>query len=121
MNRRKQNHFKRHAKARATQRLGIDLHKNLHDQIVVCIQEGKYKLLYKSSKERAIYEYNEEYSVVYDKKRKCLVTFIPKERSIIVPKGEPPESLKPESLKPESLKSESLNPSFPIRRFLNGD
>ena len=107
----KRNHFKRHAKARATQRLGIDLHKNLHDQIVKDIQSNKYKPIRKDSTFRTIFAYDNEYNVIYDNKRKCLVTFIPKEKSIITPEGDLEE---PKNHYP-------LNPSFPIRRLLNGD
>lgn len=81
----KQKHLRKHAKARATQRLGLYLHKNLHDQIVRDIQSNKYKPLYKSSTSRTVFTYNEEYNMVYDNKRKCLVTFLFKEKSILTP------------------------------------
>jgi hypothetical protein len=108
-------HLKRHAKARANQRVGINLHKNLHDQIVKDIQSNRYKPLYKSTHNRTVFEYDDEYNMVYDNKRKCLVTFIPRQKDIIIPEGdlEEPSLIKFDQIKPESL--------FPIRRLLNGD
>ena len=59
----KRKHLIRHAKARATQRLDINLHKNLHDEVVKGIKD---KHLVRQSSTRKIYEYNDEYNVVYD-------------------------------------------------------
>jgi hypothetical protein len=102
----KRKHLMRHAKARATQRLDINLHQNLHEQIVKDIKEGKLKHLVKQSSTRKIYEYNDEYNIVYDKARECIVTFIPKSLEIKTPKV-------------ESVKKEFKG--FNINRLMYGD
>lgn len=72
---------RRHGKARAMQRYGIELNKQLRRDITRLIYDGKGLFIQKCKSKRVvlmvIFE-NQECLVIYDKKTKTIVTFLPK-------------------------------------------
>ncbi len=71
---------KRHAKRRAAERYGVDLHQDAYLQMIRAIQAGNAKLIKRQSVRCAIYEVShkgQKLPVVYDRKRKTIVTVLP--------------------------------------------
>lgn len=71
-----------HAKKRCLERYGINLNREGYLSIIKTIQTGRSKLLWKQSLAKFHYSVNYEdtqFIVVYDRNRKELVTFLPKD------------------------------------------
>ena len=71
-----------HAQRRALERYGLNVNEKTNRQFVNMIQAGKATLLQKQSLRVAKYriEFEEKtYIVIYDRKRKTIVTFLPDE------------------------------------------
>lgn len=72
----------RHAQLRARERYGIRLTKELHAQIVKAIQDQKSVHVETQSHRVSVHDIDcggTRARVVYDRQRKALVTFLPKE------------------------------------------
>lgn len=75
--------IKRHAKMRASERFGINFSKQIHDEVIKTIQDGKAKFVEKQSNRITLFDVlveGKECRVVYDKERKTIVTFLNKDR-----------------------------------------
>lgn len=71
-----------HAKKRAAERYGLVLNRREYMEVVNLIQDGKAQFMYRTSNRLAVFSltYMEtDVVVVYDKQRKTVVTFLPKE------------------------------------------
>jgi len=69
--------LKSHAKRRFWERYGIQLTNNLENDIIKQITRGKAPLIDRQSTNRSIYRImaeNQSIPVLYDRKRKCIIT-----------------------------------------------
>ena len=84
MNKKKSQH--KHARKRALERYGIDYSENLKNELRGKIKrKSQAKFLYKSSLRVSVWEIehnDNKFKVVYDKKRKNIVTFLPLKRKL---------------------------------------
>ena len=72
--------YRRHAKKRLLERYGLKVNRNILRQIVGKIQKNKVEVIGKSSNSRTLFYVwidNVKIKVVYDKKRKEIVTALP--------------------------------------------
>ncbi len=72
----------RHAKRRAAERYDLDLHQDAQTSIIRAIQRREAKFIRRQSWRVSIFEVEHEgriLSVVYDTKRKTIVTVLPQE------------------------------------------
>jgi len=95
--------LRNHANMRCSERYGVHLTNELHDTLVKAIQGGKATLQSRRSLRVAAYTVRLNgvaYNVVYDRNRKMLVTFLPKDRwereesSVPEPVATPPSKLR---------------------------
>jgi len=73
----------RHARQRVLERFGIDFTTEKLSRMVAAINGGKFPLLFKQSNRVAVYKAKIEGkspTVLYDKVRKCIITFLPEEK-----------------------------------------
>jgi hypothetical protein len=72
-----------HAKKRVLERYGIILYKDDLNHLVRMIQDGRGKFLEKESVRKTLWELKykgTKFRVVYDKDRKAIITFLPREQ-----------------------------------------
>lgn len=73
---------KKHARRRAAARYAVNLHDDAQERIVRSIQSGEARLIRRQSQRVGVYEVSHEgkkLPVVYDRKRKTLITVLPEE------------------------------------------
>jgi hypothetical protein len=76
-----------HAKKRAKQRFGLSLNRHSYGEMVKMIQSGKATFVSSSSSRVKIFSVpydGNNYKVIYDNKRKKIVTFLPEDPNVQV-------------------------------------